>query len=157
VTFRSLVGSVVGAALCAGAWAWWFSWGWGPTLAAGTYILAVSLGFEWFYRRNSSRLRQSYLLRGSEPPPENSFAFRTLALGAVTLWLVEVGSLAFVATGILILVRAPQKWPVALATIGFFGSGAGFFAYLLLVRHRMVKAGVLAPVATTQQKTSEQA
>jgi hypothetical protein len=63
----------------------------------------------------------------------------------VVLWLVEIGSLAFVAAGIFMLVVEPDKWLIAIASIGFFGLCAGFVMYLLVLRRG---------AATTEQSSN---
>lgn len=54
----------------------------------------------------------------------------------VVLWVLEIGSLAFVATGIAMLIFDPGSRLVALASIAFFGLCAAKATHLLVLRHR---------------------
>jgi hypothetical protein len=58
------------------------------------------------------------------------------AHSATGLWLLQIGALAFVAFGILILVVDPDNWPTALGAIVFFGLCAGFATRLLVLLRR---------------------
>jgi hypothetical protein len=48
---------------------------------------------------------------------------------------VEIGSFVFVAAGVFMFVVDPEKWLIAVASIGFFGLCAVFAMYLLIL-HR---------------------
>jgi hypothetical protein len=52
----------------------------------------------------------------------------------LTLWFFEVGSLALVAVGIFMLIAEHGNRLIALALIVVFGSGAVFFAGMLVLR-----------------------
>jgi FtsH-binding integral membrane protein len=129
---RQLLISIVGSVLVTSLLAWQFGWGWGLALATAAFLIV----FEIARRRNSHRLRNWYLLRRRRPPDENSLAFRASAESAIVLWLMEIGSLGFVAAAIFILVSTPEHWLTALAGIGFFGLCAAFNTYLLVLRRR---------------------
>jgi hypothetical protein len=60
--------------------------------------------------------------------------------GAVVLWLLEIGSLAFVCGGIFMLIVDPKQWLVALASIFFFGLCSAKIARMLVLQRR--SAGV---------------
>jgi hypothetical protein len=124
--------STVGSVLVVGVLAWQFGWGWGVALAFAAFLVALP----FLQARNSQRLRHWYLLRGRRPPHEHSLAFQAFAQSAIVLWLMEIGTLGFVAAGIFILVATPEHWLTALAGIGFFGLCAAFNTYLLVLRHR---------------------
>jgi hypothetical protein len=55
---------------------------------------------------------------------------------AFALWSLEIGALAFVVCGIVILVVDINEWPMAILTIAFFAFGAVQFAYLIVLRKR---------------------
>jgi hypothetical protein len=55
---------------------------------------------------------------------------------AMTLWLLEIVALVFVAAGAVILVANPDKWMMATASIVTFGACALFIAYMLVLRRR---------------------
>jgi hypothetical protein len=129
---QQLLISTVGSVLVTCVLAWQFGWGWGGALAVAAFFVA----FHLHRTRNSNRLRHWYLLRGRRPPNENSLAFQAFAESAIVLWLMEIGSLGFVAAGIFILVATPERWLTALAGIGFFGLCAAFNTYLLVLRRR---------------------
>jgi hypothetical protein len=82
-----------------------------------------------------------YLVRGLQPSDERlsmqeSMATQARAHGAVGLWLLEIVALMFVATGVVMLVVAPDKRLIALTSIVFFGACAAAFAHMLvLCRH----------------------
>ena len=54
----------------------------------------------------------------------------------LTIMLLQIGALAFVALGIFILVVDPGNWLVAFGSIVFFGLCAGFATRLLVLRRR---------------------
>jgi hypothetical protein len=84
-----------------------------------------------------------YLTRGMQPSEEKpeklswyeSFASQARAHSAESLWWLEICSLAFVCGGIFVFVVNPDKRPVALASIAFFGLGAVIFAFQLFQRN----------------------
>jgi hypothetical protein len=87
----------------------------------------------------------SYRLRGLQPSDE-SFSFRenmtyqALAQSAVVLWLLEIGSLAFVILGAFIFVFDPANWRAGISSMLFFGLCAAVFAFMLVVRrNRLAK------------------
>jgi uncharacterized membrane protein YccC len=51
---------------------------------------------------------------------------------------MQIGSLIFVAAGILILVLDPADWLIALASTVFFGLCAAVIARMLILRSRQV-------------------
>jgi Ca2+/Na+ antiporter len=80
-----------------------------------------------------------YLLRGLQPSDETlslqeSMRSQARAHSAVALWLLEIGALAFVGCGILILVIDPGNWLIAVGAIVFFGVCAGIFMGMLVLR-----------------------
>ncbi len=82
-----------------------------------------------------------YLLRGLQASDErlslqDSMTSQARAHSATGLWLLQIGALAFVAFGILILLVDPDNWLVAFGSIVFFGLCAGFAARLLVLRRR---------------------
>jgi hypothetical protein len=84
-----------------------------------------------------------FLLRGLQASTERLSLQEATATQALThsvtfLWLLEIFSLLFVATGIAMLIFSPADWLVALAAIGFFGLCAVVGAYMLVIRHRDV-------------------
>jgi len=83
----------------------------------------------------------SYLVRGLQPSDERlsmqeSMATQARAHGAVGLWLLEIVALMFVATGVVMLVAAPDKRLIALTSIVFFGACAAAFAHMLVLHRR---------------------
>jgi hypothetical protein len=82
-----------------------------------------------------------YLVRGLQPSDERlsmqeSLAIQARAHSAVGLWLLEIVALMFVATGVVMLVIAPDKRLVALTSIVFFGACAAAFAHMLVLHRR---------------------
>jgi hypothetical protein len=82
-----------------------------------------------------------YLVRGLQPTDERlsmqeSMAIQARAHSAVGLWLLEIVALMFVATGVAMLVVAPDKRLVALTSIVFFGACAAAFAHMLVLHRR---------------------
>ncbi len=80
-----------------------------------------------------------HLVRGLQPSDERlslqeSMAMQARAHGAVGLWLLEIVALMFVATGVVMLVVAPDKRLIALTSIVFFGACAAAFAHMLVLR-----------------------
>lgn len=67
---------------------------------------------------------------------KQSFGTQAREHNVLTLWLLEIGSLAFVAAGIFILVKDITNWPAALASIVFFGLCAVVFAKMIFVRNQ---------------------
>jgi hypothetical protein len=59
---------------------------------------------------------------------------QAIAHNAVFLWFGLIGSLAFVALGIFLLIADARDWPIMLATLTFFGMCAAAFAYMLVLR-----------------------
>jgi hypothetical protein len=56
--------------------------------------------------------------------------------GTLSLWILEIFSVAFVAGGIFIFVADPKQWPVAILSVAFFGLGAFVFARMIILRRR---------------------
>jgi hypothetical protein len=54
----------------------------------------------------------------------------------VQLWLFEVGSLAFVAGGVWILLTDPNQWLIAVSSIAFFGLCAVVFTRMIVIKRR---------------------
>jgi hypothetical protein len=75
------------------------------------------------------------LLHGLQPLSSRAHAHQS----ASTLWLLEIGSLAFVAIGIAMLVTDHGNWLIALASIVFFGFGAVVLTCMLVLRWRAVR------------------
>jgi hypothetical protein len=121
--------------LVTGTLALWNGWGIDTTLVFATFFIIPYL----VWARYSHNIQTRQLLRGLQPLDKSLTLqpdITSVALGrnVVTLWLTELGSLAFVAAGVFILVVDPSKWLIAVASIGFFGLCAGFAMYLLIVR-----------------------
>jgi hypothetical protein len=118
-----------------GTLALWNGWGIGTTLVFATFLIIPYL----VWARYSHNIQTRQLLRGLQPS-DKSLTLQTkitsVALGCnvVTLWLTEIGLLAFVAAGIFLLVADPSKWLIAVASIGFFRLCAVFAVYLLILR-----------------------
>jgi Ca2+/Na+ antiporter len=82
-----------------------------------------------------------FLLRGLLPSDErlsvqDSMTAQARAHSAAGLWLLEIGALAFVGLGIVIIVIDPGNWLIALGSIVFFGFCAGVGARMLVLRRR---------------------
>ena len=56
------------------------------------------------------------------------------ALGPTMLWLLELGSVAFVGCGILMIVVDPGQWLPALGVVTFFGLCTAVFTWQLMLR-----------------------
>lgn len=126
---------IVSWLLITGALALWNGWGAGMTLVFAALFIIPHL--VWARYSHNIQLRQ--LLRGPQPSDKRptlhpDMASQARAHNVVVLWLMAIGSLAFVAGGIFILIVAPGRWLVALAAIGFFGLCAAGAAYMLVLR-----------------------
>lgn len=82
-----------------------------------------------------------FLLRGLLPSDErlsvqDSMTAQARAHSAAGLWLLEIGALAFVGLGMIIIVIDPGNWLIALGSIVFFGFCAGVGARMLVLRRR---------------------
>jgi hypothetical protein len=92
-------------------------------------LVTFYLAWMWYVLR---RLQYS----GESLSLQESMTSQARAYGVVVLWLLEIGSLAFVAGGIFMLVVDPRQWLVALASIVFFGLCAAKAARMLVLRRR---------------------
>ena len=107
-------------------------------VAAKLYLAAfVIAGLSLAFYRAWTR----HLVRGLQPSDERlsmqeSMETQARAHGAVGLWLLEVVALMFVATGVVMLVVAPDKRLIALTSIVFFGACAAAFAHMLVLHRR---------------------
>jgi hypothetical protein len=108
------------------------------TVASQQYIAAfvVAAGLIIFHQ-----MWIRYQLRGLQRSDErltvnDSFTTQARTHSLAGLWLLEIISLVFVATGISILVVEPEKWLIAVACIIFFGFCAAVFARMLVLRRR---------------------
>jgi hypothetical protein len=83
----------------------------------------------------------AYRLRGLQPSDERlswqeSMTSQALTHSAVVLWLLEIGSLAFVGAGAFIFIFDPANWLTGIGSILFFGLCAAVFAFMLVLRSR---------------------
>jgi hypothetical protein len=98
-------------------------------IAVGALLMTLYLAWMWHLLR---RLKTS----GERMSLQESMTAQANASGAVVLWLLEIAALAFVGVGIFMLVVDPSQWPVALASIIFFGLCAAKIARMLVLRRR---------------------
>ena len=82
-----------------------------------------------------------YCVRGLQPSDEklslqDSYTNEALALSSKRLWSMEIGSIAFVGLGVLMLAFDPDSWLSAVAIIVAFGFSAAIFMWMLLLRRR---------------------
>lgn len=70
-----------------------------------------------------------------------SVAGQARAHSKVGLWLLEIGALIFVGTGLLIVFLDPSNWFIATASIVFFGLCAVMFVRMLISKSREPRAG----------------
>jgi hypothetical protein len=123
--------------LVTGALALTTGWGIGATLIFATFFIVPYL----VWARYSHNIQMRQLLRGPQRS-DKALALQpdiaSVALGQnlIVLWLIEIGSLAFVAIGIFMLFIDHGKWLIAVASIGFFGLCAAFTMYMLVLRGR---------------------
>jgi hypothetical protein len=96
-------------------------------------IAAVLIGFHavwaWHLTRRLQRSDERLSLK-------ESTASQARAHSALSLWLLEIGSLALVCSGILMFFIDPENRLVAFACIAFFGICTAFFALQLVQRNR---------------------
>jgi hypothetical protein len=116
-------------------------WGIGATLIFATFFIVPYL----VWARYSHNIQMRQLLRGPQPSDKTlalqpDIASVALGQNVIVLWLIEIGSVAFVAIGIFMLVVDPGKWRIAVASIGFFGLCAAFTMYMLVLRGRAATA-----------------
>lgn len=119
----------------------WHGWGWGVILVFAAISIIPSLG----WARYSHNIQMRRLLRAGQPPDkplplQPDKVALALSIHPAVLWLLVLGSLAFVVAGIFILIVDPGSWLIALASIGFFGLCAAFAAHLLVVRRSAAAA-----------------
>jgi len=75
------------------------------------------------------------LLHGLQPLPSTARVHHTRS----TLWFLAIGSLAFVAVGMVMLATDHGNWLIALGLIVFFGFSAVYFTRLLVLRRLAVR------------------
>jgi Gpi18-like mannosyltransferase len=99
-------------------------------LAAAALLVAFYLAWMW---RVLPRLKRS----DEKLSLQESMTSQAQAHGAVVLWVLEIGSIAFVIAGIAMLVFDSGSRLTALACTAFFGLCAAKITRLLVLRHRM--------------------
>jgi hypothetical protein len=117
----------------------------GPASLKGTVIVAILIVLVLYFACHVLWLR--YWLPRLRPsnekferlPLQERMNLVARAFPAVVLWFVEIGSLAFVACAILIVILDPGQWRIALAGFFSFGFAAAFLAYMLVLRRRPVR------------------
>jgi hypothetical protein len=82
-----------------------------------------------------------YVLRSLRPSAERltvreSMITQARAQSPVLLWTFLIVSIAFVLASLFILIVTPDKWPVAIAGMVFFGACAAVFAFMLIQRQQ---------------------
>jgi hypothetical protein len=100
---------------------------------AGFIAAAAMIAFYFGWMR--------YVLRSMRPSSETltireSMTAQARAHSRASLWTFEVLSIAFVLASVIILIVTPDKWPVAIAGMVFFGAGAIIFGFMLVQRQR---------------------
>jgi hypothetical protein len=108
------------------------------TIAPGYYIagVAVAAALMLFYAA-----WVPFLKRGLEPSEERmtmsgNIATQARIHHAGVLWALEIMSIAFVATGVAMLIFQPQQWFAALGAIVFFGYCAFVIGRMIMLRRR---------------------
>jgi hypothetical protein len=99
-------------------------------LAAAALLVCFYLAWMW---RVLPRLQRS----DEKLSLQESMRSQARAHGAVSLWLLEIVSIALVVAGVAMLVFDPGSRLTALACTVFFGLCAAKIARLLVLRHRM--------------------
>jgi hypothetical protein len=82
-----------------------------------------------------------YVLRSLRPSDQRltfreSMTTQARAQSPVLLWTFLIASIAFVVASLFILIATPDKWPVAIAGIVFFGACAAVFGFMLVQRQQ---------------------
>ena len=100
---------------------------------AGFIVSAAMIAFYCGWMR--------YVLRNLRPSAERltvreSMITQARAQSPVLLWTFLIVSIAFVVASLFILIVTPDKWPVAIAGIVFFGACAAVFGFMLIQRQR---------------------
>ena len=100
---------------------------------AGFIAAAAMIAFYFGWMR--------YVLRSLRPSAERltvreSMTTQARAQSPVLLWTFAVLSIAFVLAGVFILIVTPDKWPVAIGGMAFFGACAAVFGLMLVLRQR---------------------
>jgi hypothetical protein len=99
----------------------------------GLVIAMLSLGFYSVWMRYLlSRLQRS----DERLSLRESSTSRGRLLGPVVLWLLEIVALAFMGSGVFILIMDAGKWFGALVVIVVFGFVAAKVAYMLILQRR---------------------
>jgi hypothetical protein len=99
--------------------------------AAAAVILVCVVHVAWAHVQSRRLSRANERLSLGE-----SLAAQSRAQSTVILWLLELGSLAFVGGGVFIVLADHKKWLLAAATIVFFGACAASYAWMLVVKRR---------------------
>jgi hypothetical protein len=99
------------------------------TGAVTVLLVGFYLAWMWFLLGRLEVANESLSLHESMTSGARGF-------GPVVLWLLVIGSLAFVGCGILMLIVQPGSWPVALAATLFFGFCAVMAIRMLILRRR---------------------
>ena len=102
-------------------------------LLAGFIVMAAMLAFYLGWMR--------YVLRSLRPSAERltvreSMTTQARAHSPASLWTLAIVSGAFVLASLFVLIIQPDKWPVAMPGMVFFGTGAVLFAFMLVQRQR---------------------
>ena len=100
---------------------------------AGFIVSAAMIAFYCVWMR--------YVLRSLRPSAERltireSMITQARAQSPVLLWTFLIVSIAFVLASVFILIVTPDKWPVAIAGMVFFGACAAVFAFMLVQRQQ---------------------
>ena len=100
---------------------------------AGFIAAAAMIAFYFGWMR--------YVLRSLRPSAERltvreSMTTQARAQSPVLLWTFLIVSIAFVLAGVFILIVTPDKWPVAIGGMAFFGACAAVFGLMLVLRQR---------------------
>jgi NADH:ubiquinone oxidoreductase subunit 3 (subunit A) len=107
----------------------------GSTVGWAANVILIPPLLLWYYLRVKRLLKEvmptAEKLKFSEAASNSAKSHNLF-----TLWFLEVCSLLFVLSGLLILFIAPQKWFIGLMSVVFFGACAFSIGYMILARGR---------------------
>lgn len=99
------------------------------TLGVGGILTAAYAGWAYVQSRRLQPTDERLTYR-------ESLSTQAILHNKVVLWMMEVVSILYVVTGLVMLFLDPQSWLIALTSIVFFGACAVIFARMLMLRKR---------------------
>jgi hypothetical protein len=108
---------------------------WKGIPAAAAVVAALIVWYAFWARAQCRRLPRT----DEKLTLRENIAGQAREHSLTSLWLLELGALAFVGAGVFILVRDPGKWLLVAVVLAFFGFAAVMFARMLVMRMRKAR------------------